>query len=502
MSEAWPDSPSWESSCGIGLPGSSDPTTRRTTITEPAIDGGSFRDREGRVFYRGDKVFRALSDSAFKDWQALADTDFFKRASADGRIVATKAADIPAADLEDLSPVFLAALEHERLPFISYPYEWCFGQLRDAALLNLDLVSEALDENLILKDSSAYNIQWIGSRPIHIDIPSFQRWEPGMAWVGYRQFCQHFLYPLMLTAFREVSFRPWLRGALDGITPEECNHLLSLRDKFRRGVFSHVYLQSKLLAMTAKSSTSLKADLRTTDLGAEIIKRNLRGLTKTIRKLDPGGGTSEWSSYAQSHSYSDQDETIKRDFVARAAADRRWRMVWDMGCNTGNYSRIAADHADYVVAMDGDEKAIEQLYAALRSEGNERILPLVVNLADQSPNQGWNGKERKSLPERGRPELILSLALLHHLAITANIPLADLVHWLVSFGSHVVVEFVRRADPMVERLLLNRDDIYHDYHLEEFERLIGDRFRILDRTTTHGGTRVLFFLGPSETAVP
>jgi len=466
------------------------------TIPDLKIDGGSFRDREGRVFYRGDRIFRALSASAFEDWKALADTEFFRRASTDGRIVSTEPADIPASDLQELSPIWVAALEHERLPLISYPYEWCFSQLRDAALLTLDLVSEALDEKLILKDSSAYNIQWIGSRPIHIDIPSFQRWQPGMAWVGYRQFCQHFLYPLMLTAFRGVPFRPWLRGALDGITPDECNRLLCWRDKIRRGVFSHVYLQSKLLAMTAKSTTSLKADLQTTDFGTQIIKRNLRGLRKTIKRLDSGARASEWSSYAQSHSYSEQDETIKRDFVAGASATRRWRMVWDLGCNTGTYSRIAAEHADYVVAMDGDDQAVERLYAELHSEGNERILPLVVNLADQSPNLGWNGEERKSLQERDQPELILALALFHHLVITANIPLADLVSWLASFDSHVVVEFVRRSDPMVERLLLNKDDIYHDYHLQEFERLIGERFLVANRTTTHAGSRVLFFLEP------
>ena len=472
------------------------------TTTDLKIDGGSFRDREGRVFYRDDRVFRALSASALEDWKALSETDFFRRTSADGRLVATKPAEIPSADLHQLSPVWVAAIEHERLPFISYPYEWCFGQLRDAALLNLDLVSEALDEGLILKDSSAYNIQWIGSRPVHIDIPSFQRWQPGMAWVGYRQFCQHFLYPLMLTAFRGVSFRPWLRGALDGITPEEFNRLLCWRDRFHKGVFSHVYLQSKLLTMTAKSTSSLKTELRTTDLGAEIIKRNLRGLRKAIKRLDPGSKKSEWSSYAETHSYSETDEAVKRDFVDGAAATRRWRLAWDFGCNTGTYSRIAAEHADYVIAMDGDDQAVERLYSALRSEGNERILPLVLNLADPSPDLGWNGKERKALPRRDRPELILSLALLHHLAITTNIPLADLVRWLASFGAHIVVEFVRRSDPMVERLLLNRDDIYHDYHLIEFERLIEKRFRTLDRTTTHQGSRVLFFLEPIEMGSP
>jgi hypothetical protein len=414
----------------------------------------------------------------------------------DGRIIETTSAQLPPGELESMSTNWVAVLEHERLPFVSYPYEWCFSQLRDAALLHLDLVSGALDDDLIPKDSSAYNIQWIGSRPIHIDIPSFQRWKPGEPWVGYRQFCQHFFYPLLISALRGVPFRPWLRGALDGINPDECDRLLGLRHRFHRGVFSHVYLQSKLLSMTAKTEKSLKKDLRTTELGKEIIQRNVRGLRRAVERLENRSTTSEWSAYAHSHSYSSEDETAKQRFVERAVATRHWKMVWDLGCNTGTYSRIAASNADFVVSMDGDELAIDRLYTELRNENELKILPLVVNLADPSPNLGWNGLERKSLPDRGRPDLTFCLALFHHLAITANIPLPDLVDWIASFDSHIVVEFVRRSDPMVQRLLLNKEDIYHDYHLAEFERLIERRFTTLDRSTTHDGSRVLFFLEP------
>ena len=466
------------------------------TIADLRVDGGSFRDREGRVFYRDQRVYRALSETALADWEALAGSDFFRRASADGRLIRTVPADLDPGEFDAPSGSWAAALEHERLPFISYPYEWCFNQLRDAALLHLDLLTEALDEELILKDASAYNIQWIGSRPVHIDIPSFQRWHPGEAWVGYRQFCQHFYYPLLLTSLRGVPFRPWLRGALDGITPDECNRLLSRRDKLRRGVFSHVFLQSKLLAMTANSKTSLRADLRTTELGKEIIKRNIRGLQKSIGRLEIKTHGSEWSAYDKSHSYSTDDDAAKKRFVAEAASTRRWKRVWDLGCNTGTYSRIAAKNADYVVAMDGDELAIQRLYHELGSEDGSKILPLVVNLADPSPDLGWNGAERKSLVHRGRPDLILCLALIHHLAITANIPLADLIRWLASFDAYLVVEFVRRSDAMVKRLLLNKDDIYRDYHLAEFERMIEEYFTTVSRATTHEGSRVLFFLAP------
>lgn len=467
-------------------------------MTKIDVDPGSFRDREGRVFVRNGEVLRALSRTALEDWEALSRTAFFARATDRGMVVVTRRADLPADELKELSPTFVAALQHERIPFLSYPYEWSFGMLRDAALLHLDLLLEALEEDLILKDSSPYNVQWFGSRPVMIDIPSFQRWQPGEAWVGYRQFCQLFLYPLMITAYRNLPFQPWLRGAIDGITPEQCSNLLSGRHRLRRGVFPHAYLQSKLLAATARSTSNVRGELRKTGLGKPVVARNVHAVRKVVDGLRWNRRASEWSSYVCEHSYSRGDEDLKRSFVDRAAGTRHWNLVWDLGCNTGAYSRIAAQYSDVVVAMDGDQSAIESLYHELRAEGNEAILPLVVNLADPSPDLGWQGRERRSLKARGTPDLTLCLALIHHMVITANIPLDDFVDWLAGLESHLVIEFVTREDPMVERLLLTKEDIYHDYALENFERSAGRYFTTLARERFHDGTRVLYFLCPKQ----
>jgi SAM-dependent methyltransferase len=466
------------------------------TRTEAQPEPGSFRDREGRVFYREGRIYRALSARALADWQALEGTSFFETASRRGHIVPTRPADLPPEKLTQSTGNWVAVLEHKRLPFISYPYEWCFGMLRDAALLHLDLMLASLEEDLILKDSSAYNIQWLGAHPQHIDTPSFQRWRPGEAWVGYRQFCQLFLYPLMLTAYRQLPFQPWLRGSIDGITPEDCNNLLTGRDRLRGGVFTHVYLQSKLLAAASKPSSSLRQELKAAGLGKQIITRNVRSLRKLITRLQWKRSSSEWSSYADKHSYSEEDEKIKRDFVERAVATRSWGLVWDLGCNTGAYSRIAAENSSFVVAMDGDSLAVERLYRELKIEGNRKILPLVVNLADPSPNLGWDGKERRSLAARADVDLTLCLALVHHMVISANVPLAEFIDWLARLRSHLVIEFVTRDDAMVQRLLLNKDDIYHDYNLANFEKEIGRRFTTLALEELHNGTRVLYFLRP------
>jgi len=464
--------------------------------TKTEVDPGSFRDREGRVFLRGGRVFRALSEAALGDWNSLSGAAFFQRAVQSGRIIETHEVPLETVDLPSPADHWVAAVEHKRIPFVSYPYEWTFGMLREAALLQLELLTEALDEGLILKDASAYNIQWFGCRPTLIDIPSFERWHPGEAWVGYQQFCQLFLYPLMLTAHRGVPFQPWLRGSIDGISPESCSRLLSARDRFRRGVLTHVVLHHRLLAATGKSEAGLRKELKATDLGKEIIVRNVRGLHKLVSGLRWKIDESEWSGYAECRSYSNEEIVAKKRFVEEAASSRRWNLVWDLGCNTGEFTHIVADHADYVVAMDGDALAVERLFQELRAQDNRAIHPLYVNLADPSPNLGWRGAERQSLPARGQPDLTLCLALIHHMVITANVPLEDFVSWLAGLGSHVVIEFVRRNDPMVQRLLKTKGDVPHDYSLENFVRSIRERFEIITQSDSSVGTRVLYFLRP------
>lgn len=465
-----------------------------TTVDD--FEPGSYRDRQGRVFYLDDRVFRALSSSALADWQALSATEFFRQSQTEGRLVATRQLDHDGGRFDTVAGEWAAFLEHDRVPVISYPYEWSFGMLRDAALLHLDLLLEALAEDLILKDSSAYNIQWIGTRPLHIDIPSFERWQPGEPWVGYRQFCQLFLYPLMLTAYRNLPFQPWLRGALDGITPQECARLMSARDFLRPGVMTHVVLQSKLLEATADSSTSLRKDLKASGFDKELIAKNARGLRKVVTNFRWKQKSSEWSSYTEQNSYTDHDEETKRQFVGEAVSTRRWGLAWDLGCNTGRYARLAAEHADSVVAMDADHLTVDRLYTELRAEGDERILPLLMNLADPSPNLGWRGLERRALADRRPVDLVLCLALIHHLVITANIPLYELVCWFGGLGSWLIIEFVTKDDPMVQRLLLSKEDIYNDYSLEAFEREIAQHFQEVARLPLPNGTRTLFFLRP------
>jgi hypothetical protein len=455
-------------------------------------EAGSFRDRSGSVYYRDGLVLRTMNAATYRNWQRLQDTGFFTEHMAAGRIVRTSTA--PAETAPDAGG---GVVEHARIPFVSYPYEWTFGMLKDAALLHLDLLRDALAADYTLKDSSPYNVQWEGVHPVFIDVPSFEPLAPGEPWVGYRQFCEMFLYPLMLQAYKGVDYRPWLRGRIDGIPSAEMSRLMSSRDLARPGVLLHVAAQSALQQRYSGSSRNVRGTLANAGFSKGLIERNVEKLGRLVRKLEPASNTTEWSDYDRTHSYDGGEFEAKKAFVERAAATRHWGVAWDIGCNTGTFSRIVEPHSDYVVSMDADWMAIEHLYRRERAGAAARkILPLVVNLADASPNQGWRGVERKGLAERGRPDLTLCLALVHHVVITANIPLANFIEWLAQLRTALVIEFVGREDEMVQALLANRIDQYDDYHLDTFRDLLRARFEIREETPLKGGKRTIFFALP------
>jgi hypothetical protein len=454
---------------------------------------GSFRDRNGRVYMLEDAVYRGLSRNAVEHWKKLSSTRFLGRLLQEHKVVQTEFLD--QADIEDarLTEPWAGYLKHEKIPFVSYPYEWCFEMLKDAALLHLELMEQALDEGMILKDSSAFNIQFMGARPIFIDMPSFEQLAPGEPWVGFRQYCQMFLYPLMLQAYKGVPFRHWLRGSLDGIEPADCWAAMSLRDLIRPGVFTLVYLQSKLLSAYGSSTRNVKQDVAEAGFSEALIRANVRKMRKVVSGLHWKVQRSEWSDYVADNSYDEENLNEKKNFVREAVQTRHRKLAWDIGCNTGTFSRILAENCKQVVAMDIDHLAVQRLYVALRDEGNTSILPLVCNLADPSPNQGWRGLERKSLPARGAPELTLCLALIHHIVIGANIPLNQFIEWMGELGTDLVLEMVTKQDEMVQKLLLNKDDIYQDYSVAFLEQCLGQYFDIQKRIEIKSGLRILYY---------
>ena len=424
-------------------------------------------------------MLRELSPRGREDWEALERARFFRRALDDGRIVAT----------EEISP---GLLRHERVPFVSYPYEWPFEMLRDAALLQLGLLDEALAEKFVLKDGTPYNVQWRGTEPVFVDVGSFERLREGEPWAGYRQFCTLFLYPLLLQAYRGIAPQQWLRGSLEGIEPEQARALLRGRDVFRRGVLAHVVLHARMEAKHAARERDVRSELKAAGFRSELIRANVRRLQRLVERLRPKRGRSAWAGYREIAPYSDEDLRRKERFV-RAAGPAE--LAWDLGCNDGRFAR--AVEAGTMIAVDGDERVVGELYSELRGEGSRMILPLVLDLADPSPGLGWRGLERRRLEERGRPDLVLCLALVHHLAIGRNVPFEELVGWLGTLGARLVVEFAGRDDPMVKRLLAaKRTETHEGYHRDAFEAALRKRFELERREELGSGTRTLYLARP------
>jgi SAM-dependent methyltransferase len=369
--------------------------------------------------------------------------------------------------------------------------------LRDAALLQLELVRRAIGAGLILKDSTPYNIQFRGVEPVFVDVGSFERLREGEPWAAYRQFCMLFLYPLLLQAWKDVPFQPWLRGSIDGISPQECRSLLSARDLPRRGVLTHVVLHSRLERRYEDRGVDVKDELRSAGFRNELLLANVKRLHRLVSRLEWRRTRSAWSDYAPTTSYESEDAEQKARFVAEAAASRRSQLVWDLGCNEGRHARLAADHADYVVAIDADPLVVDRLFHALEHEGERRIMPLTVDLADPSPALGWRGRERRPLSERGTPDLTLCLALVHHLSIGGNVPIAELLDWLRSLESTLVIEFPTPEDRMVRRLLARKRPGDHpDYRRDWFEQALRERFDVEASEELSLGTRLLYRARP------
>lgn len=383
-----------------------------------------------------------------------------------------------------------AVIEPDRIPFISYPYEWCFGELRDAALLTLDVQLRALERGFVLRDASAYNVQFVDGRPVFIDTLSFERYADGTPWSAYRQFCQHFLLPLMLMATRDVRCNALLREHLDGIPLDLGSALLPRRTWLAPSALMHVHLHAR--AQRRHADTDVTATLD----GRRMPKRSLIALVENLRAavaaLEWRADGTPWADYAGNTSYSASATSSKESLVRRFVRDSAPSIVWDLGANSGRYSRIARDVAPTVVAFDSDPAAVERNYRDVRAREETGLLPLVLDITNPSPAIGWAHRERMSLTERGPADLVLALALVHHLAIGNNVPLSHVAALFAELGRALVIEFVPKSDSQVQRLLRNRADVFPDYTRDGFERAFRTHFRIDACAPVDDSERVLY----------
>lgn len=458
---------------------------------DPArTDAGSFRDPSGRVYVVNGRVFRTVMPSAVEDFEFVRSTGLIERLIDDGRVIAEKSVDPSVLGQSARGARYV--LEHPMLPFVSYPYEWPFAALKAAALLQLDVHLEALDHGVTLSDATAYNIQFRGVEPVFIDNLSFRRYREGEFWIAHRQFCEQYVNPLLLRALLGIPHNSWYRGALEGITAQDLSRILPWTNKFSWNVLTHVVLQASFQKKSASKNNAKRVTEKKLPLIA--FQQMLRGLRKWIAKLEPADtGKTVWGDYAQDNSYTSEEAQAKRRLISEFATATKPKMLWDIGCNTGDYSKAALETgAEFVVGFDFDQGALDAGFARAQTE-RLNFLPLFLDAANPPPSQGWGQYERMGLIQRADANGLLALAVVHHLAISKNIPLGDVVDWLVSMAPTGIIEFVQKSDPMVQTLLQLREDVFDDYNEQSFVSALEAKAKIFKSVTVSAAERRLYW---------
>ena len=450
---------------------------------------GSFRDPNGFLYRVGGELYRQVNSQYRLEYDYLVDSGLLANLFEDGLLVKHDETNLTFAATADAYRV----LKPVELPFVSYPFEWSFGQLRAAALLTLTILRRALEHGMILKDASVYNVQFVGANALFIDTLSFERYKEGTPWVAYRQFCQHFLAPLALMSHVDVRLAQLYQTNIDGLPLDLTNTLLPLGAKLHPSIAMHISLHARTQRRYSNVKTNRRfGEHRVSRMGLQGIVQNLEA---AIRRLKWGLPETEWGDYGSGASYTGDAVASKRRLLADflGAVGRR-KLALDFGANKGEFSAIAARHADYVVAMDVDPVAVEIHFRSLSSEGRDDILPLRIDLTVPSPAIGWDNKERRSLGDRAKDATVVALALVHHLAIANNLPLARIADFLSRYAKYVAVEFVPKCDPQGKRLLAPREDIFPHYTQESFEKEFSIPFNIRRIEAIDGSQRTLYLM--------
>jgi ribosomal protein L11 methylase PrmA len=463
-----------------------------TTESESAIrpEPGSFRDPGGRIYWYGERVLRTVMPSATEDFDFVESSGLIPMLVERGMLIPQSHLSLELLGEAAGDAAYL--LEHPKLEFISHPYEWPFRALQAAALLQLDLYLAALERGVTLSDATAYNIQFEGVRPVFIDRLSFRRYVDGQFWLGHRQFCEQFLNPLLLRALFGIPHNAWYRGSPEGIGAAELSALLPLRKKLSWRVLTNVVMQGSLQKTRSSDAQRAVASSKLR-FPKSAFERLLRGLRTWIAELRPADRQpTTWQEYASHTSYRGPEAEAKRNFVARFVGQSKARTVWDIGCNTGDYSVAALQAgARSVIGFDFDQGSLDLAFDRARSE-KLAFTPLFLDVTNPAPDQGWGQAERRGLRARAKADAVLALALIHHVAISKNVPLRAVVGWLTDMAPRGVIEFVPKSDPMVVELLKLREDIFPHYNEEHFVQCLEERARIVTSETVSSSGRKLF----------
>lgn len=444
---------------------------------------GSFRDPSGFLYFQDKELFRQVNSCYKEDYNRLMESGLYAALIQEGFLIEHE-------EVENPNESAYKTLKPRRIPVISYPYEWSFSQLKDASLLTLEIAIQSLKHNMMLKDASAYNVQFQGSHPVFIDTLSFEEYREGEPWVAYKQFCQHFLAPLLLMHYTDLRLKQLQKIYIDGIPLDLASTLLPFRTRFSPSILAHIHLHAR----SQKQYSDKTIDKRKYKMSQFQMNAMLDQLKSMIKKLENKKQQTEWAHYYDATNYTDEAAKQKYKLIESYIKDLPIQSAWDLGANNGHYSRILSSCDICTCAFDIDPNAVEYNYLKGKKNKETHLLPLELDLTNPSPAIGWNLQERKSFSQRGPVDLIMALALIHHLAISNNVPLSELASFFSDHCKYLIIEFVPKGDSQVQKLLSTRKDIFEHYHQDGFEKAFQEQFTIINKNNINESERTLYLL--------
>lgn len=449
------------------------------------IENSSFRDRSGFLFYYENEIYRIINFSYKKQYEKFMNSELYQKLEEKNLIITHS-------EIEnlDIDCDYYKIIKPEKIPFISYPYEWSFSQLKDAALLTLRIQKAAMKYGMTLKDGSAFNIQFHNGHPIFIDTLSFEIYEEGQIWKPYKQFCQHFLAPLALISKKDVRLNLLSKTFIDGIPIDLAAKLLPKTTFGNFGLMAHIHAHAK----SQKHYEDKDAKIKQKTLSKRSFEGLIESLKSSIEKMAWNEDNTEWGDYYSDTNYTEKSFEEKKQFISLAIDQVKPKLVWDMGANTGVFSRLASTKGINTISYDIDPLAVEKNYLLSSQNSEQNILPLILDLTNPSSGIGWNHNERMSIIQRGPADMVFALALVHHLAISNNVPLNKLAEFFSQISKFLIIEFVPKSDSQVKRLLLTRDDIFENYDEKNFEIEFSKFFKIINSKKILDSERTIYIM--------
>ncbi len=460
------------------------------------IEPSSFKDPSARVFYKDGVVYRKIGKKYAETYRKFMNSGLYEKLISKGLIVPHEECGEVLSGVESSGVLNDGAeIEDEIIikpkeVFVSYPYEWCFSEFKDAALATLEIQKIALEFDMTLKDATPFNIQFLENRPVLIDTSSFEDFKE-RPWAAYRQFCENFLCPLCLIAYKDLRLQNLLLGNINGIPLDLTSKLLPNKTKFNPNLLAHIHIHSKM--QNKYSDNKVKtADVK---VSKQSLLNIVNNLYDTVTNINLSKYKTEWDEYYSNTNYTEDGFEAKKEIINGFRERLLPEKVWDFGANTGVFSRIFSAKGAEVKAFDIDPLAIEKNYLEAKACGEKNIFPLIFDIVNPTPALGFDNKERKTLNARAKDvDLVLALALMHHLRITYNVPFAFQAKYFAEFSKHLIIEFVQKDDSKVQNMLLNREDIFDDYTKEGFEAAFGGFYKILETKQIPGTRRILYLM--------